>query len=304
LQPNFSQLPKYTFKNTTVSVNSLVRPFLKWAGGKRQLAPIIIPEIQKYAPKGRNRYFEPFIGAGAILLTLQPKKAVINDTNAELINCYEVIRDAVEDLIEQLKDHKIKNSEDYYYEVREKDRQTEYIHSITKEERAARIIYLNKTCYNGLFRVNAQGQFNVPFGRYKNPNILDEAVLRGVSNYLNQNQVEILNQDFAGAIKTAKKGDFIYLDPPYDPVSNTASFTGYDVNGFNKKEQERLRDVANQLTDKKCNLLLSNACTDFILDLYNDTKRYKIERVPANRAINSNALKRGKIEEVLIRNYE
>ncbi|MEE3719681.1 DNA adenine methylase [Tumidithrix elongata RA019] len=287
-----------------MSVNPLVRPFLKWAGGKRQLVPVIIPEIQKHLPKGSNRYYEPFIGAGAILLTLQPKKAVINDTNAELINCYQVIRDAVEDLIDLLEDHKARNSEDYYYEIREKDRETEYIHTISKEERAARIIYLNKTCYNGLFRVNSQGQFNVPFGRYKNPSILDEAVLRGVSNYLNQNQVEILNLDFQDAVSTAKKGDFIYFDPPYDPVSDTASFTGYDVNGFNKKEQERLRDVANNLIDRKCKILLSNACTDFILDLYNDTKRYKIEKVPANRAINSNALKRGKIEEVLIRNYE
>jgi DNA adenine methylase len=303
LQPNFSQLPKYTFKNTTVSVNPLVRPFLKWAGGKRQLAPMIIPEIQKYAPKGKNRYYEPFIGAGAILLTLQPKKAVINDTNAELINCYEVIRDSVEDLIELLKDHKIKNSEDYYYEVREKDREPEFISTRTKAERAARIIYLNKTCYNGLFRVNSQGQFNVPFGRYKNPNVLDEAVLRGVSRYLKENQVDIFNLDFEDATKTAGKGDFIYLDPPYDPVSDTASFTGYDVNGFNKHEQERLRDVVNGLTDKGCKILLSNACTDFILDLYQDTKRYKIDRIPANRAINSNALKRGKIEEVLIKNF-
>lgn len=287
-----------------MSVNPLVRPFLKWAGGKRQLIPVIIPEIQKHLPKGSSRYYEPFIGAGAILLTLQPKKAVINDTNTELINCYLVIRDAVEDLIDLLKDHKTRNNEDYYYEIREKDRETEYVHSLTKAERAARIIYLNKTCYNGLFRVNSQGQFNVPFGRYKNPSILDEAVLRGVSNYLNQNQIEILNLDFQDAVLTAKKGDFIYFDPPYDPVSNTASFTGYDVNGFNKKEQERLRDVANNLIDRKCKILLSNACTAFILDLYNDTKRYKIEKVPANRAINSNALKRGKIEEVLIKSYD
>ncbi|CAN1210087.1 Site-specific DNA-methyltransferase (adenine-specific) [Tumidithrix helvetica PCC 7403] len=285
-------------------MNPLVRPFLKWAGGKRQLVPAIVPEIQKHAPKGKRKYYELFIGAGAILLTLQPKNAVINDSNSELINCYEVIRDSVEDLIDLLRAHKDKNSEDYYYEVREKDRVTEYIRSISKEERAARIIYLNKTCYNGLFRVNSQGQFNVPFGRYKNPSILDEAVLRGVSNYLNQNQVEILNMDFEIAVKTAKKGDFIYFDPPYDPVSDTASFTGYDVNGFNRKEQERLRDVVDGLTDKGCKILLSNACTDFILDLYGNPQKYKIEKVSANRAINSNSLKRGKIEEVLIRNYE
>lgn len=275
--------------------NKLVRPFLKWAGGKRQL----LPEIKKYVPKKYNTYYEPFLGGGAILFNLQPKIATINDSNAELINCYEVIRDSLDELIKDLKKHE--NEESYYYEMRELDRTNTYKDNYDKVKRASRILYLNKTCYNGLFRVNSQGQFNVPFGRYKNPNILDEAVLRAVNKYLNNNQVKIFNADFEKAALEAKKGDFVYFDPPYDPVSQTASFTGYDVNGFDKEEQKRLKSVFDDLTSRGCKALLSNAHTDFIVDLYGN---YKIEIISATRAINSNALKRGKIAEVLVRNYE
>jgi len=279
-----------------VTTNKLVRPFLKWAGGKRQL----LPEIKNYVPKKYNTYYEPFLGGGAILFNLQPKNATINDSNTELINCYEVIRDSLEELIGDLKKHE--NNESYYYEMRELDRTTTYKDNYDKIKRASRILYLNKTCYNGLFRVNSQGQFNVPFGRYKNPNILDEAVLRAVNKYLNNNKVKIFNTDFEKAVLDAKKGDFVYFDPPYDPVSNTASFTGYDVNGFDKEEQKRLKSVFDDLTSRGCQALLSNADTDFIIKLYGS--RYKIEKISATRAINSNALKRGKITEVLVRNYE
>ena len=279
-----------------MTTNKLVRPFLKWAGGKRQL----LPEIKNYVPKKYNTYYEPFLGGGAILFNLQPKNATINDSNTELINCYEVIRDSLEELIGDLKKHE--NNESYYYEMRELDRTTTYKDNYDKIKRASRILYLNKTCYNGLFRVNSQGQFNVPFGRYKNPNILDEAVLRAVNKYLNNNRVKIFNTDFEKAVLDAKKGDFVYFDPPYDPVSNTASFTGYDVNGFDKEEQKRLKSVFDDLTSRGCQALLSNADTDFIIKLYGS--RYKIEKISATRAINSNALKRGKITEVLVRNYE
>lgn len=282
-----------------MTVNRLVRPFLKWAGGKRQL----VPEILQYVPKKYGTYYEPFIGGGAVLFTLQPSKAVINDSNPELTNCYEVIRDSVEDLIDKLKQHKLANCEDYYYKIRSIDRLEAY-KTYSKVEKAARILYLNKTCFNGLFRVNSQGQFNVPFGRYENPSILDEAVLRGVSKYLKQKKIEIVNKDFAEATKTARKGDFIYFDPPYDPVSSTASFTGYDINGFDKQEQERLKEVIDNLGNRGCKVLLSNSCTDFIVDLYREVELYKIEIVSATRAINSNALKRGQVDEVLIRNYD
>jgi len=276
--------------------NKLVRPFLKWAGGKRQL----LPEIKKYVPKHYKTYYEPFLGGGAVLFELQPKNAVVNDSNSELINCYKVIIDALDDLFVDLKTHK--NEESYYYDLRERDRSVTYKDDYDAVKRASRIIYLNKTCYNGLFRVNSQGQFNVPFGRYKNPNILDEAVLRAANKYLTSNNVNILNTDFEEAVREAKKGDFVYFDPPYDPVSSTASFTGYDVNCFDKNEQKRLKEVFSELSHRGCKVLLSNAYTEFIIRLYSDD--YKIEKISATRAINSNALKRGRIPEILVRNYE
>jgi len=282
-------------------INPLVRPFLKWAGGKRQL----LPEIVKYLPKmtSKHTYYEPFIGGGALLFELQPPKAVINDSNKELINCYKVIRDSLDELIEELSKDKYSNSETSYYEMRDLDRSTKQYEILSEVEKAARIIYLNKTCYNGLFRVNSQGQFNVPFGRYKNPNFLDDAVLRAVNKYLNSNNITLLNQDFAEAVKDAKRGDFVYFDPPYDPVSETASFTGYDVNGFNRDEQERLKEEFDALHKRGCKVMLSNSCTDFILDLYKDYQD-TIIKVRATRSINSNALKRGRVDEVLVLNYE
>ncbi|WP_323367935.1 DNA adenine methylase [Leptothoe sp. PORK10 BA2] len=274
--------------------NKLVRPFLKWAGGKRQL----LPELIRHMPDTYNKYYEPFIGGGALLFALQPKKAVISDSNQELISCYTVIRDSLDELVENLRHHR--NEEDYFYRIREWDRQDSFS-TKTPVQKAARIIFLNKTCYNGLFRVNAQGQFNAPFGRYTNPNILDEAVLKAVSSYLNTAKVDLLNQDFAKTVAKARKNDFIYFDPPYDPVSDTASFTGYDINGFNKDEQKRLRDTFVKLSDKGCKVMLSNAYTNFIRDLYQD---YTCIRVKATRAINSKASRRGKIDEILVKNYE
>jgi DNA adenine methylase len=280
-----------------VTINKLVKPFLKWAGGKRQLVPEI---MEHHFPKNYNypTYYEPFIGGGALLFSLQPKKAVINDTNAELINCYKVVKDSVDELIENLQIHQ--NNEEYYYAIRDWDREEGFQYK-TPIQRASRIIFLNKTCFNGLFRVNSQGQFNVPFGKYKNPNILDKAVLKAVSKYLNDNKVTILNMDFQNALKDAKRGEFIYLDPPYDPVSETASFTGYDVNGFNKDEQVRLKKTFDDLDAKGCKVLLSNAYTQFIRDLYKD---YNYTKISAIRAINSNAEKRGKVDEILVKNYE
>ena len=274
--------------------NALVRPFLKWAGGKRQL----VPELRRYAPKRYDAYYEPFVGAGALLLELQPQRAFINDRNYELINCYEVIRDSLEELLAALQVHK--NEKEYYYSVRAWDREADYSQR-DRCQRAARILFLNKTCFNGLFRVNSKGQFNVPFGRYKKPNILNAAVLQAASEYLNSAEVAISNRDFAEAVGGAEAGDFVYFDPPYDPVSATASFTGYAADGFNRDEQRRLKETFDLLTARGCKVLLSNACTEFILDLY---KEYEIVRIPAKRVINSNASKRGKIDEVLVMNYQ
>lgn len=274
--------------------NLLASPFLKWAGGKRQL----LPEIRKYVPKKMGTYHEAFIGAGAVLFDRQPKKAVINDINPELVNTYITIRDNIDELIADLQKHD--NDSDYFYEIRDLDRKPEY-NNLTNVEKASRLIYLNKTCFNGLFRVNSQGQFNVPFGKYKNPNIVNESVLRAVHHYLSTNDVQILNGDFADAVANAKKGDFIYLDPPYDPVSSSSSFTGYSLDGFSREEQVRLRDLVVDLDKRGCKVLLSNSATDFIKDIYKD---FHIEIVGATRSINSVASKRGKIDEVLVMNYE
>ena len=280
--------------------NKLIKPFLKWAGGKRQLVPEILNcHIPKdWKPKSRT-YFEPFIGGGAVLFALQPTKATISDSNKELINCYEVVKDHVDELIEDLKQHE--NEESYYYKIRDWDRDNN-CQGKSDVQRASRIIFLNKTCFNGLFRVNSSGQFNVPFGRYKNPNILDDAVLRAVSKYLNNNQINIVNGDFQSVVIEAQKGDFIYFDPPYDPVSNTASFTGYDVNGFTRKEQERLKETADELSRKGCYILISNSYTQFIRELYRDG--YISSKISAIRAINSDGSKRGRVDEILIKNYE
>ncbi len=272
--------------------NPLTRPFLKWAGGKRQL----LPQISELVPKMKT-YYEPFIGAGAVLFHLQPNKMVINDTNAELINCYNVIKNNLNELIEDLNNYK--NEKDYFYSIRELDRMPAY-QKLSDVERSSRIIYLNKTCYNGLFRVNSQGQFNTPFGRYTNPKILDETVLKAVNKYLNSSDVTILNSDFEEAVSTAKKGDFVYFDPPYDPISDTSSFTGYDINGFSKGEQKRLKDTFEELTNKGVKCMLSNSKTPFITKLYEE---YETIDVSAIRSINSNASKRGKIEEILVLNY-
>ena len=243
-------------------------------------------------------YCEPFVGGGALLFYLQPSKAIVNDFNKDLINTYIAIQNDVEQLIQHLS--KYKNDSESYYKIRELDR-TPLFNNMSNTEKASRLIYLNKTCYNGLFRVNSQGEFNSPFGSYKSPNIVNEPTLRAVHNYLNNAEVTFLNGDFENAVKNIKKGTFVYFDPPYDPVSASSNFTGYTNLGFGKQEQIRLKNVCDELNAKGIKFLLSNSATDFILDLY---KEYKIEKIPAKRAINSNASLRGNIDEVLIRNYE
>ncbi|HEY9083265.1 MAG TPA: DNA adenine methylase [Vicingaceae bacterium] len=274
--------------------NKLIAPFLKWVGGKRQL----MPAIKELIPKNYTNYYEPFIGGGAVLFDLQPKNAVINDFNEELINVYQTIKENPEELISDLKTHK--NESDYFYDLRALDREDSF-KNLSNIKKASRVIYLNKTCYNGLYRVNNSGEFNSPFGRYKNPNIVNETTIRAVSKYLNSNKITILNGDFEEALKGIKKGSFVYFDPPYHPVSASSNFTGYVQGGFDIYEQVRLRDLCNKLNEKGINFLLSNSATQFIEDLYKD---YKISYVKANRSINSNAKKRGEIDEVLICNYE
>jgi DNA adenine methylase len=279
--------------------NPLIKPYLKWAGGKRQL----LSEIKKYVPKDIQNYtyYEPFIGAGAVFFDLRPKKAVINDFNTQLILTYTVIKEAVEDLIELLKQHKEKNSEDYFYEIRNLDRDAMEFGKLTNVEKAARLIFLNKTCFNGLYRVNSQGFFNVPYGNYKNPAICEEIVLRRISDYFNAHEITVLNSDFEHAVMTAERNSFIYFDPPYHSLDKT-SFTGYQAEGFNEGEQERLRNSMIKMTERGVKCLLSNSDTEYIRELYN-YKFFDIISVQAKRYINSNSEGRGAVNELLIKNW-
>lgn len=274
--------------------NLLLSPMLKWVGGKRQLLSQITPMINKKC----SVYVEPFIGGGAVLFNMQPKKAIINDYNKELINVYKMVRDNLDELVELLKIHEENNSSDYYYEIRALDRDALF-KNMSMVEKAARIIYLNKTCYNGLYRVNSSGQFNSPYGRYKNPNIVNEPVLKAISKYFNENDIKITNGDYKEALKDLDKEAFVYLDPPYMPISSSSSFTGYTEGGFNYSSQVDLKEECDKLTEQGIRFVQSNSDCPEIRELYRD---YKIKTVKAKRAINSVAKKRGEINEVLIYN--
>ncbi len=269
-------------------------PFVKWAGGKRQLMESITPLL----PKRISSYCEPFLGGGAVFFSLQPKKAVVNDLNQDLMLVYETIRDDVDALISSLQTHE--NTADYYYMMRDMDRDKKAYSALSRVEKASRLLYLNKTCFNGLFRVNSSGEFNTPFGHYKNPNIVNEPVLRAVSQYFSASSITFCSEDFSQTLERVGKGSFVYLDPPYDPLSGTANFTGYNQGGFGRAEQIRLKEACDRLTKRGVKFMLSNSATDFIRELY---QAYDVTVVKAKRAINANARKRGAVEEVLIRNY-
>ena len=262
-------------------------PLLKWAGGKSQL----LSTFDNLFPRSFNRYFEPFLGGGAVFFHLLPERATLSDLNHELINCYQVVRDDVDRLIELLRRHK--NDKAYYYKVRAWDSR-----KLEPLERAARLIFLNKTCFNGLYRVNSQGQFNVPFGRYKNPKLCDEPNLHAVSQALSS--VELRCAPFEEVLRQAKKGDFVYLDPPYQPISPTSNFTGYTKDAFAFEDQKRLCKAAQVLNRRGCRFMLSNSDNEFIRELYQE---FQIVTVQANRAINCRADRRGRISELLIMNY-
>lgn len=273
-----------------------VKPLVKWAGGKRQLLPHIHAALPDGTPR---RYYEPFIGGGAVLFSLTPACARVNDLNSEMINLYEVVREGVDELISLVSTYP--NDADFFYQLRAVDRDADRFAALSATERAARTLYLNKTCYNGLYRVNSAGQFNAPFGRYKNPTICDADTLRGVHQYFRDNDITFTQGDFAAAVAGAGEGDFVYFDPPYDPVNVTSSFTGYQKGGFDRAEQERLKAVCDDLDARGVKFLLSNSATEFIRELYAD---FSIDTVAATRAINSVGSRRGKVDEVLVRNYE
>ena len=274
-----------------VDATPIAAPFLKWAGGKKQLLSEITPRL----PERIKTYYEPFIGGGAVFFTLANERrfreAVLGDANGELVEVYRVVRDSVDDLIDALDGHAdYATDSDYYYEVRAWS-----VAALSPVERAARLIFLNKTCFNGLYRVNRRGQFNVPFGRYKKPRVLNADGLRAAARALEG--VTLVEGDFAETTKSAGRSDAVYFDPPYVPVSDSSSFTSYHRSAFGPAQQERLLDVYVGCCQRGAAAVLSNSDCAYTRELY---RGLIVKTVRASRAINSVASKRGQITEVLV----
>ena len=267
------------------------RPFVKWVGGKSQLRWDLLSRL----PTSFVGYFEPFLGGGALFFALQPSKAYLADINRDLINAYRVIQNNVSELIEDLKQHKY--DKDYYYKIRNIDRTLDYL-EWNDVQRASRLIYLNKSCFNGLYRVNSQGYFNVPIGSYKNPKILDEQNLLACSKALEKCVISV--SSFLEIEGIVNQDDFVYFDPPYAPLNTTSNFTSYTQDGFGGEMQVVLRNFCDRLTDRGVKFMLSNSSAPLILELY---EKYHIEFVYASRAVNCKGENRGKIPEVIVRNY-
>lgn len=272
------------------------KPFVKWAGGKRQ----ILDKLKKYIPTKFDTYYEPFVGGGALLFDLAPKKAVVNDSNAELMNVYNVLCDysKYSKMCKLLNKYEANHSEEFYYEIRNMDKEKNF-KRLSDYKKAARTLYLNKSCFNGLYRVNKKGEFNVPFNKNKKVNTYDGENLLTIHYFLTSNDIKIQCLDFEESVKTAKKGDFVYFDPPYD--SDTSTFNSYTEEGFGKEEQIRLASTFKELSDRGVYVMLSNHNTILINELYKD---FNIHIIEAKRSINSKGSKRGNVEEVIITNYE
>lgn len=271
-----------------------MKPIVKWAGGKTRL----LPELLKRVPRTIDTYVEPFAGGAALFFALAAravehgerpfKRAVLADKNEDLVACYRAVRDRVEDVISALRPYRY--DRELYYRAREQDPRT-----LDDVSRAARLVFLNRTCYNGLWRVNSKGKFNVPFGKYKNPTILDADGLRAAARLLEGVTIEIA--DFEKVTRKLGKKDFVYFDPPYVPVSKTADFTSYSAEGFDRADQERLRDRMRELKARGARALLSNADTPETRELYSE---FAVDTVLMPRNINSDGKKRGDIAELLV----
>lgn len=269
-----------------------VEPFLKWAGGKSQLLEQFKPLFPKEGTY--KRYIEPFTGGGAVFFYLEPKDAIISDLNKDLIEAYKIVKSHPKELIELLKKYEKKHSKQFYLKIRE-----EYnFDKLDKINKAAHLIYLNKTCFNGLYRVNSKGEFNVPFGQHKNFSV-NEAGILSANKILKKTKIE--HTDFTQVLKNAKKGDFVYFDPPYYPLNAGSNFTTYTKENFLEKEQEKLKETFKKLDARGCILMLSNSDTSYIRKLY---KEWNIKKVSAKRFINCMAEKRGDVSEVVVRNYK
>ncbi len=280
--------PKRTLRATPKLSPS---PILKWVGGKTRL----LGELSKRMPTSYGRYFEPFVGGGALFFRSAPSRAVLGDYNADLINVYQCVASDVEKVARKLSAHKRNHCEEYYY--KERERWNERGARQTNIDRAAQFLYMNKTCFNGLYRVNSKGKFNVPIGRYTNPSIYDLKSLRAASGVLQK--AELRSGHYRDVVAGAKAGDFVYFDPPYHPITQTSNFTSYTAGSFSEEDQRELADVAGTLAHRGCAVILSNNDTPFIREIY---KGWNIEQVLCGRSINSKASKRGAVTEVIISN--
>lgn len=268
--------------------------FVKWAGGKGQL----IAQYTRFFPSRIDTYLEPFLGGGAVYFYVRqrfnPRKAILSDVNAELINAFQVVKDNCDELASGLNKLREMHSKEHYYKTRKLDPSM-----LDRVDRAARLIYLNKTCYNGLYRVNSKGQFNVPFGDYKKPSVPNVKTLRKASLLLNDAELRVMT--FEGVLDLAEKDGFVYFDPPYLPLSKTADFTAYNKETFGRDQQEKLAQVFRKLDARRCLVMLSNSDHEFVKNLYNT---YRINTVKARRAISCVGTKRGTINEIVVTNYQ
>lgn len=271
-----------------------LQPLLKWVGGKRQLLPTLIENL----PDSFDFYAEPFLGGGALFFHLQPKDAVVCDINKELVNFYNIVKNSPEELIQTLLS--FNDSEEFFYSIRELDREPDSFSKLSDVYKAARTYYLNRACYNGLYRVSKKGFFNSPYGKQSHPFTVNSQLISQVSSMLNDGKITIINDSFESILPYLKENSFIYLDPPYDPLSQSSSFTHYSNGGFGRNMQLKLKEFCDSLNNNGHKFLLSNSATPFIKDLYKD---YKEIIVKANRRVNSVASKRGFVDEILVRNY-
>ena len=284
-------------KLMSISINAFLKPFVKWAGGKTQ----IINKLKEYMPESYNNYYEPFVGGGALFFSIAPKKAYINDSNKELMCVYECLKDndLYTKFLSCLIDYENNHTEDNYYKTRDIDRENSF-NNLPIYERAARMVYLNKSCFNGLYRVNSKGYFNVPSAKKDKVVTFDRDNMNKLHNYFMNNEIVTTSMDFEEVAKNAQKGDFVYFDPPYDTWEEKDSFTSYSKDSFGKEEQIRLANLYKELSSKGVNVMLSNHNTKFINELY---KGFNIHVIEAKRMINSKADGRGAVEEVIITNY-
>lgn len=273
-----------------------ILPLLKWVGGKRQ----ILGELISLIPSTYNTYCEPFLGGGALFFALHPSKAIVNDINEELINFYEVVRDDHQALLDIISEYQAKDCEEFFYEIRALDRDVENFKKTSKVVKAARTFYLNRTCFNGLYRVNSKGFFNSPYGKPIYKFIIDTDRFVAMSTYLKEQDITLCSNTYEYVLDKLKKGDFVYLDPPYDRVSTT-SFTSYSKYDFTQADQHRLKLACDKLNERGVKFMLSNAPTDFIVEEFKD---YHQSFVSASRIVNSKVEGRGKVKEIIVRNYK